>query len=137
MESMELSRLLATVPVANGAVREKRHGGTLVLWVPIRRRWWMRPPLTWVPGVRFRQEKGVALDALGQEVWRACDGQSTTEQIVEGFASRHRLRFHDARISVMTFLGMLMQRNLVALAGRGEARGGGERVMGASDGRGL
>lgn len=115
--SMDMSKLLATVPVANQSVRETRHGQTLILYVPIRRRWWMRPPLSWLPGVQFRDERGIALDRLGEQVWLACDGRQTTEQIVERFAATHKIRFHEARLSVMSFLSMLMERNLIALAG--------------------
>lgn len=114
---IDMARLLASVPVVNEAVRAQRHGKTLILYVPIRRRWWMGPPLSWLPGVQFGDRKGVALDRLGEEVWQACDGQSTTEQIVERFACAHKVRFHEARLSVMSFLSMLMQRNLVALVG--------------------
>ena len=132
----DVSDLLATVPVVNEAVRERKNGRTLVLYVPIRKRWWMRPPLSWMPGVQFRDERGVALDELGQEVWRQIDGRRSTEQIVETFADRHRLRFHEARLTVMEFLRMLMARQLIAAVapgseevGTAHLRGGAERGM--------
>jgi hypothetical protein len=105
--------LLLTVPAANGAVRAEPSGDGLLLWVPVRRRWWMGPPLGWL--LPFRAERGIALDAIGREVWGACDGQRTTEQIIEAFAARHRLRFHEARLSVLTFLKSLVERNLIVL----------------------
>lgn len=112
---LDILDLLAMIPVRNGAVRSQVHKGTLILYVPTQRRWWMGP-LSLLPGVRFRMEKGHALDRLGEEVWLACDGRRSVEAIVEGFADRHKLRFHEARLSVMAFLRMLAQRNLVALA---------------------
>lgn len=105
--------LLDLVPVANGALRREQRGTRLILWVPIRRRWWMGPPLRWL--LPFRSEKGVELDALGQQVFGACDGTRTTEQIIAEFAECHRLRFHEARLSVLSFLKSLSERKLVAL----------------------
>lgn len=104
--------VLDVVPVVNGAVRvEKREGG-LLLWVPLKPRWWTGPPLGWV--LPFRREKGIALDNLGRQVFEACDGSATIERIVESFAARHQLRFHEARQSVLAFLKMLGERKVVA-----------------------
>ena len=119
-------QLLDAVPTCNRAVRAERRGGALVLWVPIQRRWWMDGPLGWF--LPFRREKGIELDILGQQVWQACDGERSVEQIIEDFAAEHQLRFHEARLSVMQFLRALMQRNLVALVvpeeGEASAEGG-------------
>jgi hypothetical protein len=112
-EPPDPATLLDLVPVANGALRQEERGTRLILWVPIRRRWWMGPPLAWV--LPFRSEKGVELDPLGQQVFGACDGTRTTEQIIEEFAERHQLRFHEARLSVLAFLKSLAERKLVAL----------------------
>lgn len=134
--ALDLAELLALVPVRNRAVRESRHERTLILYTPIRKRWWMGPPLSWLPGVYFRDEKGVALDRLGEEVWQACDGERTVEQIVDVFAARHKLRFHEARLSVMAFLKMLMQRSLIVLvAPRDEAPGPSEGTQEHGKGR--
>jgi hypothetical protein len=120
-ERIEPERLLDAVPTANAAVRVERRGESVVLYVPIRRRFWMGPPLSWL--LPFRNERGFALDALGEEVFSACDGQRTLEQIVEAFAARHRIRFHEARLAVTQFLKTLSERNLVALVFPGaEAR---------------
>ena len=104
---------LASRPTANQAVRTERRGEELVLWIPIQKRLWMNRPFSWF--FPYRSEKGAVLDRLGEEVWQACDGKHTTEQIVEQFAARHQLRFHEARLSVMQFLRMLVRRNLVAM----------------------
>ncbi len=112
--SLTLDRLLATVPVANRAVTAKRLGEGMHVVLPIRRRWWNSPPFSWL--LPYREHRTVALDALGREVYEAVDGHRTVEQIVERFAHTHRLRFHEARLSVMQFLKMLAQRNIVILA---------------------
>jgi dephospho-CoA kinase len=74
----------------------------------------MGPPLGWV--LPFRKEKGVELDALGEEVFRECDGERRLEQIIERFAERHRVRFHEARQSVVQFLSLLFERKLITLS---------------------
>lgn len=111
---MSLAQSLAAVPVKNHAVRQETRGGALVLFVPLRERWWMRGPVSW--WLPLRREKGVALDALGQKVWGLCDGQRDLEAIIEYFAKDHRLGFHEARLSVMRFMRMLAVRKLIVLA---------------------
>ena len=115
-----MADLLRAVPVANEAVREVHRGETRILTVPVQRRWWMGPPLSWLPGVHFRGEKKIALDARGSEVWDQIDGRRSVESIVEAFAANHDLKFHDARVLVMQFLQMLLRRNLIAVVGREE-----------------
>jgi hypothetical protein len=110
---LDQSQLLDAVPTHNQAVRSERRANALLLWVPIRRRGWMLGPLRWL--LPFRDEKGIALDAVGQEVWQACDGKRRLEEIIEQFAEHHQLRFHEARLSVLQFVRSLVQRNLVAL----------------------
>lgn len=105
--------LLDAIPSANEAVRREEKDNGLMLWVPIEKRWWMGPPLSWL--LPFHDERGVALDAIGRQVFDACDGERTTERIIEEFAECHRLRFHDARVSVLSFLKSLVERNLVVL----------------------
>lgn len=122
---LDPDRLLAARPTANRALRLEDRGDGLTLWVPIRRRWWMGPPLAWL--LPFRTEKGVALDATGRQVFLACDGERTVEQIIDDFAEQHRMGFHDARGCVLTFLRSLAQRSLIALVvdrpeSRAEAR---------------
>jgi hypothetical protein len=113
-EKFDATRLLDLVPAVNEAVRVERHGRTIIVFVPIARRFWMRAPFTWL--LPLRSEKGVALDALGGEVFEACDGRRTVEEIVEAFAEKHRLRFHEARASVLAFLRSLSERNLLVMA---------------------
>lgn len=106
--------LLDARPAINSAVRTEQRGDALVLWVPIRRPWWLRGPLSWL--LPLRREKGIALDELGQEVWRECTGERRLEDIIESFAERHQIRFHEARLCVLAFLRSLVERNLVVLA---------------------
>ena len=114
VDSPSLEHLLRTVPVANRAATVKPAGEGLHVLLPIRRRWWMKPPLSWV--LPYREHRTVALDRLGREVYEAIDGRRDVESIVERLAEAHRLRFHEARMAVMQFLRMLAERNIVILA---------------------
>jgi hypothetical protein len=116
---MDPSMLLTMVPGQNQAIRVELRDAGLIVWTKIQTRWWMRPPLGWL--LPFRSEKGIALDVLGREVFEACDGQRSLESIIEQFAERHRLRFHEARISVTTFLRWLMDRKIIYLARDGQS----------------
>ena len=110
---MSSNLLLDAVPVVNQAVKVRQSGKALTLTVPIRKRVWMGPPLSWI--LPFRDERRFAMDEVGQEVWRWCNGRRTTEQIIERFANKYNLRFHDARVAVTQYLRTLVQRNLVVL----------------------
>ena len=105
--------LLDAVPVSNDAVREERQDGLLVLHVPIRKTWYNSSALSII--LPFRSQRGFALDQLGESVWRACDGQQTVEQMIEAFAQTQHIRFHEARLLVVRFLQMLVQRKLAVL----------------------
>jgi hypothetical protein len=107
------AQLLEAVPTPNRAVRCETRGDSVLLWVPLRQRWWLQRTFGWLLPVR--REKGISLDRIGSEVWRACDGEQTVEQIVAAFAGRHQLRFHEARAAVSEFLGSLVTRNLLVL----------------------
>ena len=111
---MNPADVLEAIPVRNEAIRaERKSENETVVWVPVKRRWFMGPPLSWL--MPFSKERGVGLDRLGTEVWDACDGKRRTEELVEEFAARHHLTFHEARISVLTFLRELTRRGLVAM----------------------
>lgn len=74
---------------------------------------WLLPPLTLI--IKPRRRRIIELDTVGVEVWRACNGQHTVEDIVEAFAEHHELTFHEARVAVTNFLYSLIQRGLIAI----------------------
>ncbi|HEY4102616.1 MAG TPA: PqqD family protein [Polyangiaceae bacterium] len=110
--------VLHSRPTQNAAVRVANNDNGVVLFVPVARPSWLRA-LSWL--LPLRREKGFALDALGREVWLACDGARSFEKIVVEFSERHKLRFHEARAMVSAFLKTLNERNLVALVVSKEA----------------
>ena len=105
--------LLACKPQRNVAVRVEKRSGVLLLWIPLEPRWWMQAPFSWF--FPFKKERGFALDALGAQMWEACCGDDTLEEIIQRFADTHYLRFHEARLSVTQYLRTLVERKLVAL----------------------
>ena len=110
------AELLEAVPVPNTlTVVESADERELVLSVPLQRRWYMGPPVSWV--LPFSKCRRIALDRYGMEVWRECDGMRTAERIVERFANRHRLGFHEARMSVLTFMRELTRRGFLVMTG--------------------
>lgn len=106
-------RMLEARPLANAAARpEPDAAGGVVVHVP-RKKSPYRPPLSWI--VRVRRERRVEMDTLGAFVWRLCDGTRTVGQIVDAFAQRHRLTFHEARVAVTGYLAALIQRGVLAI----------------------
>ena len=108
-------RTLEAVPIRNSAARLVERGeGELCLAVPVRRPRWMVPPISWV--VPLAAERRVRLDRLGCEVWDLCDGRRSVEEMVDAFAARHALSFHEARVAVTGYLRELLRRGLLAVA---------------------
>lgn len=115
-DSLNLDDLLESVPVRNRSVRSQSRGEReTVVFVPIRRQWYMGPPLSWF--MPLSKDRAVALDGIGREVWDGCDGVNTVERIVENFSSSHHVSFHQARLSVMEFLRLLTRRGMIAVVG--------------------
>jgi hypothetical protein len=108
--------LLDAVPQRNAVVTsELADDGSVVLSVPLRQRWFMKPPFSLI--FPFSSRRRVSLDKLGSEVWKQCDGSRSTEKIIEEFAARHAMTFHETRLSVMLFFRSLAERGLIAMVG--------------------
>jgi hypothetical protein len=106
--------MLDARPLHNAAASVIEDGDTVTLAVPTERPRWHVPPLSWI--VRLAPQRTVRLDRLGTEVWRLCDGERTVEAVVEAFAERHGLSFHEGRVAVTGYLRMLVQRGALAVA---------------------
>ncbi|HOW97426.1 MAG TPA: PqqD family protein [Kiritimatiellia bacterium] len=110
------SAMLRARMIHNAAVRSQpaAQHGELRIEVPTRRPGWLVPPLSWV--VRPPAFRTLTLDALGVEVWTLCDGQRTVEAVIDSFAEKNRLTFHEARVSVTAYLKSLLQQGALAVA---------------------
>ncbi len=106
---------LQTIPVRNEAADvDDRGDGAVAITVQRTRPRWLVPPLSWV--IRPRLTKTYKLDGIGGEVWRLCDGERTVEAMADAFAQRHHLTFHEARVALMSYLKLLVERGALVLA---------------------
>jgi hypothetical protein len=124
-------RMLTARPMPNTAARvEELADESVALYIAKAPSRLTRPPLSWV--LQPRRERRVALDRLGAKVWRLCDGKRTVEAVVDAFAERYRLTFHEARTAVTGYLRALIQRGVVAIAVPEEPKAGpaGEKEAG-------
>lgn len=106
--------MLEARPVRNAAAATTaRDDDALSIAVRTRKPSWLVAPLSWI--VPLRPTRAVHLDRLGTQVWRLCDGERTVEQVVDAFAERHSLTFHEARVAVTGYLSSLVQRGAMAI----------------------
>lgn len=112
------AEMLLARPIRNIAaqVSESEGAGDLRIAVPTRpKAWWYYiPPLIWI--IRPPKYRTLILDPVGAPVWSLCDGQTTVEEIIHYFAKNHNLSFHEARVSVTSYLRLLIERGALAIA---------------------
>lgn len=111
-KTFDREEALKARPRALPTVRfEEQPGGTFNVTVRI-------APVRWVRWfMRLNEvERTFSLDALGREVYEACDGKTDVKTIVRNFAAAHKLSIVEAEISVSTFLKTLTSKGLVALS---------------------
>jgi hypothetical protein len=92
---------------------DEAEDGALTIELPLRQRWFMQPPFSWV--FPFRKTRRLHLDPLGAQVFRACSGEDTVESIIDWFAEREKLSFHESRITIQHYLRLLIGEGLVAI----------------------
>jgi len=115
MNDSSWRRMLDARPVRNVTAQAAGSpNGEVSIAVATRRPRWLVPPLSWL--VPLKPFRTVHLDRLGAQVWELCDGQRTVEAIVNAFAERHRLTFHEARVAVTGYLSQLVRRGVLAVA---------------------
>ena len=104
---------LKAVPHPNRAAKLESYDDGVLVTVPLRKRWWLRPPLTWMFPVS--RERRVHLDATGAWVLSQCDGRRPIEAVIEAVMKKYKLSFQEARASVLAFMRMLTERGVVAV----------------------
>lgn len=107
--------MLDAVMIRNRAAREERdeRTGEIRIAVPTRKPWYHIPPVTWI--VHAPAERITVLDPLGALVWEMCDGENAVEKIIEVFAEKYSLTFHESRVSVTQYLKKLVSRGALAV----------------------
>lgn len=110
---------------------EERDGGGLLVTVELQRKGWQR----WL-GFPKLIRRSYGLDAVGRQVYDACDGRTTVRRIVRRFAEANRLNIAEAELAVTTFLKTLIGRGIIVMEvdrerpnrpARGGSSGGGKR----------
>ncbi|MHC5055666.1 MAG: PqqD family protein [Planctomycetota bacterium] len=116
-------RMLEARPVRNVAADVKPEGQQGVrITVKKRKPFFLIQPLSWI--IRPRLTGTVLLDRLGSQVWDLCADDRTVEQIVDEFARRHRLTFHESRVAVTNYMKLLVERGALAMVQRRTGRRG-------------
>jgi len=106
--------MLAARVSRNVAARvEEGRGGSIRVYVKNRRPSFLVPPLSWI--VPYKTERCLTLDRMGAQIWQLCEGQRSVEQVIERFAERHRLTFHEARVAVTGYIKMLVEHGVLAV----------------------
>ena len=117
------SDLLDAIPEPNPDSRtEAMSDGGLFITFRIRVSAFRRAPFKWFAKDRpFRYQR--QLDAVGRELWEMMDGRTRMEPIIERFADRHRISFHEARLAIMAFIKSLHQVGAITLRRAAPPRG--------------
>ena len=63
-----------------------------------------------------RSHKQFELDEMGRWLWERLDGRPVVETLIRNFATEHRVTMREAEVAILTFLKLLVKRNLAALA---------------------
>lgn len=90
------------------------NGEHLRLSIPTKRPSYLVPPLSWV--VRPPKARTIIIDRFAADLWVWCDGKKNVEQVIELFAQKHNLTFHESRVSVTAYLKELLKRGALAVA---------------------
>ena len=64
----------------------------------------------------------VELDEFGAQVWQRCDGAHTVEQLIKFTCETYKLNRRQGEVSVVAFMNMLAQRQLIDFTPEGKAR---------------
>lgn len=90
---------------------EEEADGTIKVLIGFKRSKWQK----WF-GAPPEYERQYLLDALGREVFDACDGDRSVREIVERFADVHSLNIAEAEMAVTKYLKTLMMKRIIGMA---------------------
>jgi hypothetical protein len=110
---------LRAVPLRNEKARlvEAANGSSAEVTVPLV---YSAAMETLATLLRLRREKTYLLDGVGWAVYGRIDGKRTVQDLVAWFMDSYRLSFNEARVLMMRYLQMLMERGLVVVVGLGQ-----------------
>jgi hypothetical protein len=102
---------MAAVPVQIPPRRVEHKNEKRYITVAFNRRGWQR-----LFGADRNCERTFGLDAYGQAVYDACDGEASVKSIIRRFANSQHLSIPEAETAVTTFMKVLMSKGLLAMA---------------------
>ena len=103
---------MAARPYPLSGIRTKtEEDGTITISMHFQRSGWQK----WL-GAPAEYDKQVELDALGTEVFSACDARMSVSKIIKRFAASHHLNMAEAEIAVTKYLKTLMDKRIVGMA---------------------
>ena len=105
--------MLRAIPHQNSAATLEENSRGVLVTIPLKKRWWVRPPVTWI--FPISGAKRVQLDAMGAWVLSQCDGRHRVEDVVKQMMEKHKLSFQESRAAVLQFMGMLKERGIIAV----------------------
>ncbi|MFQ6097515.1 MAG: PqqD family protein [Armatimonadota bacterium] len=101
------------VPVRHPMIKwEVQEDGTVTITIPRRNDLKVRLLSILFP---MPEQRTVALDEVGSEVWHMCDGTHTVGEMVTRFAKKYKLNRREAEVSLKEFLNTLVKRHYVGL----------------------
>ena len=104
---------LAVIPARNPLVEWERKGKEVVLTVPMRDDRLGRMIKRIVRNLPDNRQ--VALDDVGSDVWELCDGERDINGVVQAISSTYKLTRREAEASVTMFLQTLAKKHLIGL----------------------
>lgn len=97
-------------PVAFPPLHTEENGEKLYVTVQLTRPRWQR-----ILGGDPAAERTFGLDAFGREVYTACDGNTSVNEIVRQFSKNHHINQAEAELNVTTFLKTLISKGLIGI----------------------
>ncbi len=87
--------------------------GTLVVSADFGAPKWYKPPVTWF--INMNLHKSYELSGLSMQLWEWCDGTRTMEEVIDLFAIKYQYTFHEARVSVISYLKKLAEKGILLI----------------------
>lgn len=109
-------QFLALKPARNPKIDWAEVENRVVLTITPTNNWAMKILTFFLPLSEEERKKRVALDPLGSDVWRLCDGKTTIAQISKSLQDGYKLKAPEAELSLRQFFQTLGKRGYIAFA---------------------
>lgn len=74
---------------------------------------WYKPPVNWF--INLNLHKRYEISDLSLQIWEWCDGEKSLEEIIDLFALKYQYTFHEARVSVISYLKKLTEKGILQI----------------------